>query len=255
MVRGTVVSGITNSILSITTGAVATNGCATRLEQNINVLAFSPVVSNCKCCNVTALQVAGGIPEHILSYSESEPTPDPQYPPSFLSSAYGTACEACNARLILNEVYTYESLSPSLEMVFYDTKQDNVLSNPFDGQDLFYKFTWGGEDPTDFDVVQISSGGVVTNLLDCETNCGSILNSYLNCGYGETISQAVNDSMINNRTLYSDCNSLSFAPLCSVYTDSTRTPLTGFSFVFINGATYSINPVNGIITGYTSEQA
>ena len=254
MVKGTIVSGITNSILSITAGAVATNGCATRLEQNINVLAFSPVISNCKCCNVTSLKVAGGIPTHILTYTESEPTPDPQYPPSFLSSAYGTACSACNARLIRNEVYTYRSLSPSLEMVFYNTKQNTVLTNPFDGQDLFYKFTWGGEDPTDFDVVQISSGGVVTNLLDCETNCGSILNSYGGCGYGETIGQAANDATLNNRTLYSNCNSLSFYPLCSVYTDSDRTPLTGFSFVFINGTTYSINPVNGIIIGYTSVQ-
>ena len=254
MVKGTIVSGITNSILSITAGAVATNGCATRLEQNINVLAFSPVVSNCKCCNVTALKVAGGIPTHILTYTESEPTPDPQYPPSFLSSAYGSVCNACDARLIATEVYTYRSTSPSLEMVFYTTKQNTVLTNPFNGQDLFYKFTWGGEDPTDFDVVQISSGGVVTNLLDCETNCGSILNSYGGCGYGETIDQAANDAILNNRTLYSNCNSLSFYPLCYVYTDSNRTPLVGFNFVFINGATYSINQLNGIISGYTSVQ-
>jgi hypothetical protein len=254
MVRGTIVSGITNSILSITTGAVATNGCATRLEQNINVLAFSPVVSNCKCCNVTALKVAGGIPEHILTYTESEPTPDPQYPPSFLSSAYASACDACEARLMVSEVYTYRSLSPALDMLFYNTKQNTVLTNPFNGQGLFYKFTWGGEDPTDFDVVQISSGGVVTNLLDCETNCGSILNSYIGSGYGDTISGAGNDATLNNRTLYSDCNSLSFGPLCFVYTDSNRTPLTGFNFVFINGSTYSINPSNGVISGYTPEQ-
>jgi hypothetical protein len=254
MVKGTIVSGITNSILSITAGAVATNGCATRLEQNINVLTFSAVISNCKCCNVTSLKVAGGIPEHILTYTESEPTPDPQYPPSFLSSAYGSVCNACDARLMPTEVYTYRSTSPSLEMVFYNTKQNTVLTNPFNGQDLFYKFTWGGEDPTDFDVVQISSGGVVTNLLDCETNCGSILNSYGGCGYGETIDQAANDAILNNRTLYSNCNSLSFYPLCYVYTDSNRTPLVGFSFVFINGSTYSINQLNGIITGYTSVQ-
>jgi hypothetical protein len=247
-------NSLTNSILSITTGAVATNGCATRLEQNINVLAFSPVVSNCKCCNVTALQVAGGIPEHILSYSESEPTPDPQYPPSFLSSAYASVCDACEARLMVNEVYTYRSTSPSLDMVFYNTKQNTVLTNPFNGQGLYYKFTWGGEDPTDFDVVQISSGGVVTNLLDCETTCGSILNSYDGCGYGETISAAVNDANLNNRTLYSDCNSLSLYPLCFIYTDSNRTPLTGFSFVYINGSTFSINPQNGIIAAYTAEQ-
>ena len=81
------------------------------------------------------------------------------------------------------------------------------------------------------------------------------MNSYFNCGYGETIFQAENDAILNNRTLYSDCNSLSFASLCSVYTDLNITPLTGFSFVFINGSTYSINPVNGIIIGYTSVQA
>jgi hypothetical protein len=155
---------------------------------------------------------------------------------------------------MVNEVYTYRSTSPSLDMVFYNTKQNTVLTNPFNGQGLYYKFTWGGENPTDFDVVQISSGGVVTNLLDCETSCGSILNSYDGSGYGETISGAANDANLNNRTLYSDCNSLSFGPLCFVYTDSNRTPLTGFSFVYINGSIYSINPQNGIITGYTSEQ-
>jgi hypothetical protein len=95
---------------------------------------------------------------------------------------------------------------------------------------------------------------VVTNLLDCETTCGSILNSYDGCGYGETISGAVNDAYLNGRTLYSDCNSLSLYPLCFVYTDSNRTPLTGFSFVFINGSVYSINPSNGVISGYTSGQ-
>jgi len=80
------------------------------------------------------------------------------------------------------------------------------------------------------------------------------LNSYINCGYGETISDAINDEAANHRTLYSNCNSLSFYPLCYVYTDSNRTPLLGFSFVFINGATYSINQLNGIISGYTSGQ-
>jgi len=55
---------------------------------------------------------------------------------------------------------------------------------------------------------------------------------------------------LNNRTLYSTCNSLSFGPLCPVYLDTVQTPLIGYTNVFMNGANYDVNPTTGIITGY-----
>ena len=247
MVRGTIVSGTTNSILSITTGAVATNGCATRLEQNINVLAFSPVVSNCKCCNITALKVAGGIPEHILTYTESEPTPDVILPLSYLSEAYSTACGACPARFMSTEVYTYIVKLPTVGMTLYTVKSGDELSSPFNGQNFYYKFTWGGTNSTLYDVVQVDSEGVVISILDCETECGDPIYTYVFCGYGNTANDAFYDAQLNNRTLYSNCNSLSLGTLCSVYTDEQRTPLSGYEYVYMNGLTYEIRPASGII--------
>jgi hypothetical protein len=251
MVRGTVVSGTTNSILSITTGAVATNGCATRIEQNINVLAFSPVVSNCKCCNITPLKVAGGIPEHILTYTESEPTPDPVTPLSYLSVAYDTACDACTDRIMSTGVYTYVPTSPRPNMVFYSVKTGNVLLSPFNGQNLFYKFTWGGSVSTLYDVVQIDSNGVVVSIVDCEIDCGGILAKYTGSGYGNTADEAYVDATTYGRTLYSNCNSLSLGRTCYVYTDTQRTPLVNYNNVYINSVSYELNPNNGIIINRT----
>jgi hypothetical protein len=76
---------------------------------------------------------------------------------------------------------------------------------------------------------------------------------YTGCGYGTTEGSTCNDTQ-NNRTLYSNCDSLSFGINCYVYVDTFPNPLTGYNFVQINGATWAINSSTGMITGSASEQ-
>jgi hypothetical protein len=79
------------------------------------------------------------------------------------------------------------------------------------------------------------------------------LTTYTGCGRGATESSTCADAA-NNRTFYSDCNSLSFGIGCYVYVDTFPNPLTGYNFVQINGATWAINSSSGIITGLATEQ-
>lgn len=77
---------------------------------------------------------------------------------------------------------------------------------------------------------------------------------YTGCGYGTTAQGACNDASTNNRTLYSDCNSLGFGTNCYVYIDTFPNPLTGYNFISINGSVFTINDITGRITGTSSEQ-
>jgi len=79
------------------------------------------------------------------------------------------------------------------------------------------------------------------------------LTTYTGCGYGVNESATCLDAE-NNRTLYSDCNSLSFGAGCYVFVDTFPNPLTGYNFVQINGATWAINSITGQITGLAGEQ-
>ena len=76
---------------------------------------------------------------------------------------------------------------------------------------------------------------------------------YVGCGYGTTEGSTCNDTE-NDRTLYSNCDSLSFGINCYVYVDTFPNPLTGYNFVQINSATWAINSSTGMITGLASEQ-
>jgi hypothetical protein len=79
------------------------------------------------------------------------------------------------------------------------------------------------------------------------------LYSYTGCGYGNSEGSACNDT-INDRTLYSNCNSSGFGVNCYVYVDTFPNPLTGYSFVYINTALYTMNSSQGYITGFAAEQ-
>jgi hypothetical protein len=83
------------------------------------------------------------------------------------------------------------------------------------------------------------------------------LSQYDNSGRGNDVADACNDALINARTFYSDCDAGSFTTGCYIYTDTSLTPLTGFTRVFIGGAigaNYDINSVTGQITGLSSVQ-
>jgi hypothetical protein len=76
---------------------------------------------------------------------------------------------------------------------------------------------------------------------------------YTGCGRGSSVAAACSDAS-NNRTFYSDCNSGAFGVGCYVYVDTFPNPLTGYNSVFMNGASWDISSVTGIITAYSSEQ-
>jgi len=80
----------------------------------------------------------------------------------------------------------------------------------------------------------------------------STLTQYTDCGRGTTTSGACVDAS-NNRTFYSNCDSSSFGVGCLVYVDLSNL-LTGFNYVFMNGATWDINSSTGQITGLSSVQ-
>jgi hypothetical protein len=78
--------------------------------------------------------------------------------------------------------------------------------------------------------------------------------TYTGCGYGLTVSEACSDSA-NNRTLYSDCSTFAFGIGCTIYVDSGgNTPLTSYTNVFMNGATWDVNQLTGVVTAYSSIQ-
>ena len=80
------------------------------------------------------------------------------------------------------------------------------------------------------------------------------ITSFSGCGYGSTSSGACDDATTNNRTLYSNCDGLTFGSGCYVYVDTFPNPLTGYDFVFMNLSTWNINSSTGQITGLASEQ-
>jgi hypothetical protein len=77
---------------------------------------------------------------------------------------------------------------------------------------------------------------------------------FTGCGRGNNVSEACNDAGINFRTFYSNCTTGTFGIGCYVYVDTFPNPLTGYTNVFMNGASWDINSSTGQVTGYSSEQ-
>lgn len=72
-------------------------------------------------------------------------------------------------------------------------------------------------------------------------------------GLGNTAGEACSDSISAPSAVFSDRDTDTFGVGAMIYTSAAgTTPLTGFSFIFINGALWDIS--NGLITGYSSVQ-
>ena len=242
MQRGDIISGTSVSLITLTTPEIGPNGCATRVEQNTVVFAQSPILTNCNCCDISNLKVYGGIPRHIVQYSNSG---GGQAPPtvntSYLSLPGSNICDVCSLRRIPTPVFNYDN-TISVGTVFYTVNTAGVLSSPFNGGFSYYKIFWGGSEPTDYDVVQIDDNGVITSLVDCQTECFTYF-EFPGSIWGP-----------NTGSLYSNCNPLSFGPLCVVYENTSGTPLLGYSYIFINNMNYDINPDTGYVIGVSSIQ-
>jgi hypothetical protein len=73
-------------------------------------------------------------------------------------------------------------------------------------------------------------------------------------GRGNSVAEACSDAISNNRTFYSNCDGLTFGVGCYVYTDSSGTPLTGYTNVFMNLTSWDVNSSTGEITAVSSVQ-
>jgi hypothetical protein len=240
--RGDIVSGTSVSLISITSPEIATNGCATRIEQTVVVLAQSPILTNCSCCDIQALKVYGGIDGHIVQYRNSGGGEPPAVVnTTFLSLSGSNICDVCALRRLPTSVFNYDN-TISLNTILYTVNTEGVLSSPFVGGLSYYKIFWGGNVPTDYDVVQIDDTGKIIALIDCQTECFTYYD-FPGSVWGP-----------NTGTLYSSCNTLSFGPLCVVYEDTNGTPLLGYSYIFINNMNYDINPDTGYVIGISPIQ-
>ncbi len=248
MQRDDIISGTSVSLISLTTPEVGENGCATRVEQNTVVFAQSPILTNCNCCNIANLKVYGGIPRHIVDYGNSGGgEPIAVINTSYLSVAGADICTVCTYRALPTTVFSYQNTITD-QTILYTVNTEGVLSAPFNGGLSYYKIFWGGNVPTEFDVVSIDETGKVTTLIDCQSECFNY-SVFEGSGYGFTPSESASDATINNRTFYSSCNSLSLTGLCPVFTDILGTPLLGYSNVFMNSQNFDVNPSTGIIIG------
>jgi hypothetical protein len=79
------------------------------------------------------------------------------------------------------------------------------------------------------------------------------LTTYTGCGRGDNVSETCSDAS-NNRTFYSDCDTFDFGAGCYVYVDTFPNPLTGYNNVYMNGSTWDISPVTGIVIDLSSVQ-
>lgn len=82
-----------------------------------------------------------------------------------------------------------------------------------------------------------------------------IFNTYTGCGRGNTAGETCNDVFSGNRTFYSNIGPFdltygSYTGGGYIYTDLNPTVLTGYSYVYINGAVWNVNNSTGQIISY-----
>jgi hypothetical protein len=107
--------------------------------------------------------------------------------------------------------------------------------------------------PTTTTLVPTTIAPTTTTLVP--TTTAALPTAFGGCGYGSSTAAACNDAGVNNRTLYSNCDGGSFGVGCIVYVDAAgNVPLTGYTNVFINSASWDINSSTGVITAYSSVQ-
>ena len=119
---------------------------------------------------------------------------------------------------------------------------------------LYNKVLSAGEVTTNYNYLN-SYGCVPSGSTTTTTTTAAPLEVYSGCGFGNSVAAACNDAGIYSRTLYSNCDSATFGVGCVVYADAGgNNPLTGYTNVFINSASWDINSSTGVITAYSSVQ-
>jgi hypothetical protein len=97
--------------------------------------------------------------------------------------------------------------------------------------------------------VSYNTSGTDVLSMDEFWQAQTIFNVYSGCGYSNSDSGVCFDAASYPKFLWSNCGPFAFGVGCYVYLDMVPTPLTGYEYVQINGATWTINNSTGQITG------
>lgn len=98
-------------------------------------------------------------------------TPTPSVTPAFSlhlvgQNTFSTSANTCNDTLTLVNYYTYineADTTPVIGVKIYQTAFGGVLFNPYNGNNRFTKFTFGGNNYA----VQVDSDGVIMSFVAC----------------------------------------------------------------------------------------
>ena len=127
--------------------------------------------------------------------------------------------------------------------------------------------TWTGSNTAGCNSPRVITAPTASTYYRMYESCSSLTSSFSNsyyysistvyeytgCGRGDNVAETCSDSA-NNRTFYSDCNTGDFGVGCYVYVDTFPNPLTGYNNVYMNGSTWDISPVTGIVNALSSVQ-
>jgi hypothetical protein len=107
--------------------------------------------------------------------------------------------------------------------------------------------------------IAVSGGGATTVNVSCSglvsSGASPTVYAYPSSGYGNSESEACDMASTGLTTLTSTSDSSSFGPGSVVFTNPAGSILlTGYTHIFMNGANWDINPVNGVVIAYSLNQ-
>jgi hypothetical protein len=107
--------------------------------------------------------------------------------------------------------------------------------------------------------IVVSGGGATSVNVSCNgfvsSGATAPVYAYPSSGYGNSESQACDMASTGLVTLTSTSDTSSFGPGSVVYTNPAGTTLlTGYTHIFMNGANWDIDPVNGVVIAYSLTQ-
>lgn len=190
------------------------------------------------------------------------PTPTPTATPTSTSTPTPTPTICCVSGVTINVTDTgyvkWILCDGTVQYNNYTTTGNKVIFECIQQGSVTYGFPFA--DLAEFTVTGAGSpcGGICVpsptpTPTPTSTPGGLVL--FGGCGRGSSVAESCSDAGINNRTFYSNCDTLSFGVGCYVYTDpSGPTLLLGYSNVFMNFQNWDVNPSTGQVTAYSSVQ-
>jgi hypothetical protein len=108
-------------------------------------------------------------------------------------------------------------------------------------------------------LIEVSGGGATTVNITCNgivySSGSPTIYAYPSSGYGNSESEACSMASTGLTTLTSTSDSSTFGPGSVVYINPAGTSLlTGYTHIFMNGANWDIDPMNGVVIAYSLTQ-